>query len=54
MKKQKKDKKYHHIVANLSVSAVCYNEWSLSNARWMKIYNSHGKYKHKLNEYFLM
>ena len=46
--------KDHHIVAKRSTAAVGYDEWPLSNALWMKFYNSHGKYKPKLNEYFRM
>ena len=46
--------KDHHIVAELSTTAVGYDEWALSNALWMKFYNSHGKYKPELNEYFHM
>ena len=30
------------------------NEWPLSLALWRKFYNSHGKYKPELNEYFHM
>ena len=33
----------HHIVAKPSTAAVCYDKWSLSNALWMKFYNSHDK-----------
>ena len=46
--------KNHHIVATLSTMAVGYDEWPLSNTLWMKFYNSHGKYKPELNEYFHM
>ena len=46
--------KDHHIVAKPSTTAVGYDEWPLSNALWMKFYNSHGKYKPELNEYFHM
>ena len=42
----------HHIVAKLSTTSVGYDESPFSNALWMKFYNSHGKYKPKLNEYF--
>ena len=35
--------KDHHIQAKSSPTAVGYDEWSLSNALWMKFYNSHGK-----------
>ena len=44
--------KDHHIVAKPSTTSVRYDEWSLSNALWMKFYNSHDKYKPELNEYF--
>ena len=46
--------KDHHIVAKPSTTAVGYDEWPLSNALWMKFYNSHGKYNPELNEYFHM
>ena len=46
--------KDHHIVAKPSTTVVGYDEWPLSNALWMKFYNSHGKYKPELNEYFHM
>ena len=46
--------KDHHIVAQTSPTAVGYDECPLSNALWMKCYNSHGKYKPALNEYFHM
>ena len=46
--------KDHHIVAKPSTTSVGYDEWPLSNALWMKFYNSHGKYKPELNEYFHM
>ena len=46
--------KDHHIVAKPSTTSVGYDEWSLSNALWMKFYNCHGKYKPELNEYFYM
>ena len=46
--------KDHHIVVKPSTASVGYDEWSLSNALWMKFYNSHGKYKPELNEYFHM
>ena len=42
--------KDHHIVAKSSTTSVGYDEWLLSNALWMKLYNSHGKYKPELNE----
>ena len=44
--------KDHHIVAKPSTTSVGYDEWPLSNALWMKFYNSHGKYRSELNEYF--
>ena len=44
--------KDHHIVAQTSTTAVGYDEWLLSNTRQIKFYNSHGKYKPELNEYF--
>ena len=37
-----------------STASVGYDEWPLSNALWIKFYNSHGKYKPELNEYFHM
>ena len=46
--------KDHHIVAKPCTTVVGYDEWSLSYALWMKFYNSHGKYKRELNEYFHM
>ena len=46
--------KDHHIVAKPSTTSVGYDEWPLSNDLWMKFYNSHGKYKPELNEYFHM
>ena len=39
--------KDHHIVAQTGATAVGY-------ALWMKFYNSHGKYRPELNEYFHM
>ena len=36
-----------------SVTTAC-DEWPLSIAPWKKFYNSHGKYKPELNEYFHM
>ena len=41
-------------MAKPSTTTVGYDEWPLSNARWMKFYNSHGKYKPELKEYFHM
>ena len=46
--------KDHHIVAQASPTKVGYHEWPLSLALWRKFYNSHGKYKPELNEYFNM
>ena len=46
--------KDHHIVAQASPTKVGYDEWPLSLALWRKFYNSHGKYKPELNEYFNM
>ena len=46
--------KDHPIMAKPSTTSVGYDEWLLSNALWMKFYNSHGKYKPELNEYFHM
>ena len=45
--------KDHHIVAKPRPTTAG-DEWLLSLAIWRKIYNGHGKYKHKLNEYFHM
>ena len=41
--------KDHHIVAQTNTTVVGYEKWPLSNAFWMKFYNSHGKYKPELN-----
>ena len=46
--------KDHHIVAQPTTTTVGYDEWSLSLALWRKFYDSHGKYKPELNEYFHM
>ena len=46
--------KDHHIIARLSPIAVVYDEWSLSNACWMKFYISYCKYSPEWNEYFHM
>ena len=46
--------KDYHIVAKPSPKTVGYDEWPLSIALWTKLYNSHGKYKPELNEYFYM
>ena len=46
--------KDQHIVAELSPIAVGYDEWPLCNTFLMKFYNSHGKYRPELNEYFHM
>ena len=44
--------KDHQIVAQPTPTAVGYHEWPLSLTLWKKFYNSHGKYKPELNEYF--
>ena len=41
-------------MAKQSTVTVVYDEWPLSNTLWMRFYNSHGKYKPELNEYFHM
>ena len=46
--------KDHDIVAKPSTTSVGYDKWPLSDTLWMKLYNSHGKYKPELNEYFHM
>ena len=46
--------KDHHIIAKSSLIVVGYDEWLLSNALWMKFYNSHCKHRPELNEYFNM
>ena len=46
--------KGHHIVAKASPMIVGCDEWPLSFALWTKFYNSYGKYKPELNEYFHM
>ena len=46
--------KDHHIVAQPTPTTVDYNECPLSLTLWKKVYNSHGKYKPELNEYFHM
>ena len=46
--------KDHNILAKASIMALGYDEWLLSIARWITFYNSHGKYKRELNEYFHM
>ena len=45
--------KDHHIVAETSPTTCC-DEWPLSIVLWTKFYNSHGKCKPELNEYFHM
>ena len=45
--------KDHHIVAQPKPTTAG-DEWLLSFAFWRKFYNSHGKYKPELNEYFHM
>ena len=44
--------KDHHVVAKPSPTTVGYDEWSLSIALWRKFYNSHGKHKPELKEFF--
>ena len=44
--------KDHHIVAKPSTTSVGCDEWPLSRVLWNKFYNSYGKYKPELNEYF--
>ena len=46
--------KDHHIVSQPTATTVGYDEWPLSLALWRKFYNSHGKHKPELNEYFHM
>ena len=46
--------KDHHIVAKPSPTTVGYDERPLSFPLWRRFYNSHGKYKPELNEYFHM
>ena len=46
--------KDHNTVAKASHMALGYDECLLSIALWIKFYNSHGKYKPELNEYFHM
>ena len=41
-------------MAKPSTTAVGYDEWPLSIALWTKCFNSHGKYKPELSEYFHM
>ena len=43
----------HHIAAKPQ-PATTGDEWPLSLGLWRKFYNSHGKYKPELNEYFHM
>ena len=45
--------KDHHIIAKPK-SAIADDEWPLSLAFWRKFYNSHGKCRPELNEYFHM
>ena len=45
--------KDHHIVAKPRLTTAG-DEWPLSLAFWRKFYNSHGKYKPELNNYFYM
>ena len=44
----------HHVAAQPTPTTVGYDEWPLSVTLWKKFYNSHGKYKPELNEYFHM
>ena len=46
--------KDHHIVAQPTPTTVGCDEWPLPLALWKTFYNSHGKYKTELNEYFHM
>ena len=46
--------KDHHNAAQPTPTTVGYDEWSLSLALCRTFYNSHGKYKPELNEYFHM
>ena len=46
--------KDHNTVAKASHMALGFDECLLSIALWIKFYNSHGKYKPELNEYFHM
>ena len=43
-----------HIVAQTTTTTIGYDEWPLSLAILRNFYNSHGKYKPELNEYFDM
>ena len=45
--------KDHHIIAKPKPT-IAGDEWPLSLALWRKCYNSHGKYRPELNEYFHM
>ena len=45
--------KDHHIVAKPKHTTTG-DGWPLSLAFWKKFYNSHGKYRPELNEYFHM
>ena len=46
--------KAHPIVAQPTPTTVGYDDWPLSLALWRKFYNSHGKCKPGLSEYFHM
>ena len=46
--------KDYHILAKPNPTTIGYDEWSLSNSLWTKSYNSHGKCRPELNEYFHM
>ena len=43
----------HHNVAKPKATTAG-DEWPLLMAVWRKFYNSHGKYKPELNEYFYL
>ena len=46
--------KDHHILAQPTPTTVGYDEWPLSFDLWRIFYNSHGKFKPELKEYFHM
>lgn len=41
--------KDHDTVAELSLTAIYYDRWSLSNDLWIKFYRDHGKYDPELS-----
>ena len=43
-----------HDIAAKPQPTTAGDEWPLSLGLWRKFYNSHGKYKPELNEYFHM